>query len=88
MPVTIIDHEDGTKSVVETDEHGDHHVFDINADGSRSEREQSGSAQSHQDVVDRYSRDGDTDSETFEGDSFDDLGGGEGEGEGGYRPGT
>jgi transposase len=56
MPVTIIDHSDGSKSVVETDSHGDTHIFDILADGTRAEREQTGSSESHDEVVDRYTR--------------------------------
>jgi hypothetical protein len=85
MPVTVIHHEDGSSSVVETDEQGAHHQFDINADGSQSERGQTGEGESHQESVERYSRPGDTGRDSFDSDHFEDGMGGVGGGGGGPR---
>jgi hypothetical protein len=70
MPVTIIRHDDGSKSVIETDGQGAHHQFDINPDGSHLENGQVGEGATHQEVVKEFSRPGDLAQKTFNGDQF------------------
>ena len=59
MPVTVINHSDGTSTVVETGKNGDSHVFDIMNNGSREERIQEGHGMLHDEVVSRWERDND-----------------------------
>jgi hypothetical protein len=59
MPQTVIEHEDGSRTVVDTNDHGDTRVHEVGRDGGVIERASIGSGQSHIEVVTRYRRIGD-----------------------------